>query len=528
MNCASARALICVGHQPEVSAVDTQHLPRTINDLKRLDDMSLIEAKMVIGSRIASEGRSSIDAINPFDQQSWATISAGSPADVDSAVQEARRAAPEWAIAPGVERAKLMNTLADALTADVERLALWESTDNGKVIRETRAQILFMARNLRYFAGYADKLYGKTIPLDDPSVFDYTVRQPRGVAALITAWNSPIALLANKIAPALATGNTVVIKPSEHASVTTCEFARIALEVGFPPGVINVVTGGSEVGDALTSHPDVNVISFTGGTETGRRVAENAARRLVPVTLELGGKSPNIIFDDASIDRAVVGAIAGIFASAGQTCVAGSRLLVQRGIYDQVVSAIAERARAIRLGDPREDATEMGPVANQPQFDRILSMVDAAIGESRLVCGGRPSEAPELRSGLFIEPTVFADVDPASKLAREEIFGPVLAVIPFDTEVQALQIANDSEFGLAAGIWTNNLNRAHRVAGALDVGVVWINTYRATAAQAPFGGTKQSGYGRERGEEALAEYTSVKNVMIDMSTAERDPFMTRT
>lgn len=490
----------------------------------------MIHAQMVIdGRQVPASDAATIDAVNPFNGQAWGTVPVGSSADVNAAVSAARAAFPAWRATPGVERARLLNRLADSVDQHAERLAEWETTDNGKVIRETRPQMTFVARNLRFFAGYADKLYGRTIPLDNPAVFDYTVRRPRGVCALITAWNSPLALLANKLPPALATGNTVVVKPSEHASITTTELARLAMEVGFPPGVINVVTGAGETGDLLTRHPGVDMISLTGGGAVGRRIAANAAERLIPVSLELGGKSPNVIFADANLRRAVQGAVAGIFGAAGQTCVAGSRLLVQRSVYAEVRDAVAERAASVRLGDPRDPATEMGPVANHPQFDRILSLIDTAKSSGALLAaGGGRATGAALDDGFYIEPTVFADVDPSSSLAQEEVFGPVLSIIPFDDEGDAIRIANDTEYGLAAGVWTSDVSRAFRMTEALDAGVVWVNTYRTSAAQAPFGGTKQSGYGRERGEEALDDYTFVKNVMIDTSTEDRDPFVIRT
>lgn len=490
--------------------------------------MSLVEATMVIGGdRVRASDGGVFDAINPYTGDAWATVPDATPADIDAAVAAAASAFPAWSEVPGVERARLMHALADAVVREADRLAEWETTDNGKVIRETRPQMLFFARNLRFFAGYADKIYGRTIPMDNPAIFDFTVRRPFGVCVLITAWNSPIALLGNKLPPALATGNTVVIKPSEHASVTTTVIAQLALEVGFPPGVVNVVTGGGGVGDALTRHPDIARISFTGGGFTAKRIAANAAERLIPVTMELGGKSPNIIFEDADVDRAVVGAVAGIFAAAGQTCVAGSRLLVQRSIYDRVVREVGERAEAITLGDPRDEATEMGPVANQPQFDRIAELIARTRDVGATIVAGGGAATGHGR-GLFIQPTVIADVAPSSALAQQEVFGPVLAAMPFDTEAEAIAIANSTEFGLASGVWTNDVSRAHRVANALDVGVVWVNTYRTSGAQAPFGGTKQSGWGRERGVEALDEYTYVKNVMIDTSTDARDPFVIRT
>ncbi|WP_167052265.1 aldehyde dehydrogenase [Salinibacterium sp. ZJ77] len=490
----------------------------------------MIETRMVIGGELvaASDG-ATFDAIDPFTTQAWATAPAATDDDVDAAVAAASAAFPAWRDTPGYRRAELLHALADAVMAEADRLAVWETTDNGKVIRETRPQMAFVARNLRFFAGYADKLYGRTIPLDNPEIFDYTVRRPYGVCALITAWNSPLSLLANKLPPALAAGNTVVIKPSEHASITTLELARLATEVGFPPGVINVVTGDGMVGDRLTRHPEVAKISFTGGGPTGKRIAANAAERLVPVTLELGGKSPNIIFADSDLDRAIVGAVAGIFGAAGQTCVAGSRLLVEQSVYARVLDEVSERAGRIRLGDPKLADTEMGPVANRPQYDRILGIMAAAQDAgARVTAGGGAATGEGLGEGLFVQPTVLADVDPDSRIAHEEVFGPVLSVIPFETEADAVRIANGTEFGLAAGIWTNDLSRSHRMTAALDAGVVWINTYRTSAAQAPFGGTKQSGYGRERGEDVLADYTYVKNVMVDTSTAARDPFAIRT
>lgn len=473
---------------------------------------------------------STFAAINPFDRTRWAYVPQASPADVDAAVEAARTAFDDgWGRTPGLVRATYLNRLADLLDADVERMARLETTDNGKVIRETRVQMHFAARNYRYFAGWADKLHGETIPLDRPELFDYTTRVPRGVAALVTSWNSPIAILANKLAPALAAGCSVVIKPSEVASVTTLEFAALCEQAGFPPGVVNVVTGDGAVGAALTGHPGIDVISFTGGTATGKAISRAAADNLKPVTLELGGKSANIVFDDASLDQAVTGAVAGIFAAAGQTCIAGSRLLVQRGLYDEVVARVCQRATAIRLGDPRQDATEMGPVANRLQHERVLGFIERAQQEGAMLrVGGKAPTGEGLENGFFVEPTVFADVAPDAELAQQEVFGPVLAIIPFETEEEAIRIANGTAYGLVAGMWTRDLSRAHRVAGQLRVGSVWVNTYRTSAAQAPFGGVKASGFGRERSHHALAEYLEVKNVMIDLAEEARDPFAIRT
>lgn len=484
----------------------------------------------VAGRRIPPASGRMLQSTNPFTSQVWAEIPDASAEDVAAAVAAANRAFREvWRDTPGVRRAEMMLKLATLIESQAARLSRIESTDNGKIVRETRPQMLWVGRQLRYFAGYADKLFGQHVPLDQPNTLDYLSLEPFGVVALITAWNSPLALLANKLAPALAAGNCVVVKPSEHASASTLEFAALVEEAGFPPGVFNVVTGGAETGRALVEDPGVALVSFTGSPQVGREIAAMAGRRLVPVKLELGGKSPNIIFDDADLDKAVVGALAGIFGATGQTCVAGSRLLVQRGVLDQVVPRLAERARNIRMGDPLDPATEMGTVANEPQFRRILAAIEQAReAGARLVTGGRRAEGAGLGQGYFIEPTIFTDVDNGSQLAQEEIFGPVLAIIPFDTEDEAVRLANDSRYGLAAGLWSRDLSRVMRVSRQLQCGSVWVNTYRAIAAQAPFGGFKESGIGRERGEAGLREYLTTRNVMIDFSDEVRDPFAIRT
>ncbi|WP_246524919.1 aldehyde dehydrogenase [Sphingobium phenoxybenzoativorans] len=468
--------------------------------------------------------------LNPFTQQSWATIAQADQTDVAAAVAAAREAFEKrWRGVPGVERARLMHRLADLIDRDADRLGTLESTDNGKVVRETRAQMRFCARVFRFFAGYADKIFGKVIPVDRTDIFDYATMEPLGAIGVITAWNSPIALLANKVPAALAAGNTVVVKPSEHASVTTLEFAKLFEEAGFPKGVFNVVTGDVRTGKALVEGGGLDKISFTGSSHGGREIAAAAGRNLTPVILELGGKSPNIIFDDADLPKAIVGALAGIFAATGQTCIAGSRLLVQRPVYATVVEELARRAENIRLGDPLDLATEMGTAANQPQFDRILSFIESAKQDgARLITGGEAAREGILRDGLFVKPTIFADVDNQMRVAREEIFGPVLSIIPFDTEDEAIAIGNDQSFGLASGIWTQGLNRMHRVSAALRAGMVWVNTYRAVAVQTPFGGVKDSGFGRERGEEGMREFLTTKNVMINLSENDRDPFQVQT
>jgi (Z)-2-((N-methylformamido)methylene)-5-hydroxybutyrolactone dehydrogenase len=471
-----------------------------------------------------------LHSVNPFNREIWATVPQASEDDVESALSAAHDAFENsWRSVNGLRRAELMMKLADLLDANASKMARMETTDNGKVIRETEKQVRFAARNYRFFAGYADKLYGEVIPLDNTNLFDYTLREPLGVVVAITAWNSPIQLLTNKLAPALAAGNTVVAKPSEQTSVTTLELGKLVEEAGFPEGVVNIVTGDGRVGDALTKSPSIGKISLTGGPHTGRIIARNASHNLVPVTLELGGKSPNIIFSDADLERAINGAMAGIFGAAGQTCIAGSRLLVERTVYDEVVNKLAERAQAIRLGNPLNQATEMGPVATEAQYETILERIYAGRTEgAEIVAGGEPARGGELEKGFFISPTIFKDVDNQMTIAQEEIFGPVLSVIPFEGEEEAVQIANGTKYGLASGLWTRDLARAHRLSRWITAGTVWVNTYRNAAAQAPFGGVKQSGYGRERGWHALLEYTHVKNVMVELAPeATEDPFSIR-
>jgi acyl-CoA reductase-like NAD-dependent aldehyde dehydrogenase len=475
--------------------------------------------------RDAANG-ATMPAINPYNQEIHAEVPIASPADVEEAVAAARRAYDSvWSRTTPGERAKLLNKVADMLDADADRMALLETTDNGKVIRETHNQMGYAARIFRYYAGWADKMHGDVVPLDQKDTLDLAIRVPYGVIACVTAWNSPVAIVTNTLPAALAAGNCVILKPSEHASTTTLEMAKMCEKAGFPAGVVQVVTGAGEVGAALTGSKDVDKVSFTGSPGVGRMIAQAAGANLKPVTMELGGKSPNIVFDDADFDRALIGALAGIFGATGQTCIAGSRLLVQRGIYDRMVEGLARRAAMIRMGDPRLPETEMGTAANEPQFDKILSFIDAAKGDgARLVAGGNRADAPGLEKGFFIEPTIFADVRNEMKVAAEEIFGPVLSIIPFDEEEEAVQIANTTPYGLASGIWSENISRCLRMMRAINSGVVWVNTYRVAAPQAPFGGMKDSGFGRVRGEAGILEFTQTKNVFIDFSGDKRDPF----
>lgn len=492
---------------------------------------SLPRYNLYIGGRwVEPAGRNYFPSYNPYTQQAWAEIPQANAEDVKAAVAAARDAFDRvWSKTSGYDRAKLMFRLADLIEEDAPRLGRLETTDNGKVLRETQSQMLFLARVLRFFAGYADKIWGKVMPLDRGDVFDYATLEPLGVIGIITAWNSPMALMANKLPAALAAGNCVVVKPSEHASVTTLEFAKLVEKAGFPAGVFNVVTGDGATGSALVSGGGIAKISFTGSGHVGRKIAAAAGEKLIPVILELGGKSPNIVFDDADINKATVGALAGIFSATGQTCIAGSRLLVQRPVYNELLKRISERAAKIRLGDPLEPTTEMGTVANEPQFNRIMDFIANAGKEgARLMTGGERATEGSLGRGLFVKPTIFADVRNDMQLAQHEIFGPVLSVIPFETEEEAIQIANDIPFGLASGIWTQNVNRVQRVSKALRTGMVWVNTYRAVAAQTPFGGVKESGFGRERGQEGMMEFLATKNVMINFSEQERDPFAVQT
>ncbi|MEN5073174.1 aldehyde dehydrogenase [Isoptericola cucumis] len=485
-----------------------------------------IDSRMLIGgARVDHDPDHGLPVTSPVDGRELAVVADATPAQVHDAITAAADAFRSWRKVPGVERARLMHALATIIEREADELAALETSDNGKLLRETRTQARFAARNYRFFAGLADKIGGRTVPLDAWDTFDYTLREPVGVAALVTAWNSPMQLLANKLAPALAAGCTVVIKPSELAPLTTLRLADLVAEAGFPDGVINIVTGGVEAGAALTSDPRLGRISFTGSVATGEAIQRAASATLVPVTLELGGKGANIVFDDADLERAVPGAVAGIFAAGGQTCIAGSRLLVHDSLHDKLVERVAEVARAIVVGDPTWERTQLGPVASERQRARILEHVDRARadGASLLTGGGVPDDA-SLAAGSYVQPTVFTDVSPSSALAQQEVFGPVLAVHRFADEQEAIEIANGTEFGLASGIWTSDVSRAHRVARELVAGTVWVNTYRYSAAQAPFGGTRKSGHGRERGVEAIDEYLATKNVLIDLSDEVRDPF----
>jgi aldehyde dehydrogenase (NAD+) len=465
---------------------------------------------------------------NPYTGEDWAEMAEADARDVDRAVTAARTAFEgEWREMTASARGRLLFRLADLIEEDAPRLAEIEVTDNGKLLAEMGAQARYIAQWYRYYGGLADKLEGSVIPSDKPVFFNYTRYEPLGVVAMITPWNSPLLLLTWKLAPALAAGNTAVIKPSEFTSASTLEFMQLFERAGFPPGVVNVVTGfGREAGAALVEHPDVAKVAFTGSDLSGQKIYESAAAGIKHVSLELGGKSPNIVFEDADFEAAVMGAISGIFAATGQTCLAGSRLLVQRSIHDRFVERLTEVAGQARIGDPMAAETNVGPVTTEPQYNKVLEYIDIGRREgATCVLGGGPYEGPGARGGQFVQPTVFTNVTNRMRIAQEEIFGPVLAILAFEDEEEAVAIGNDVEFGLAAGVWTSDMGRALRMADRLRVGTVWVNTYRALSYTTPFGGYKRSGIGRENGIEAIKQYCEVKSVWIATETSTANPFV---
>ena len=453
----------------------------------------LPQYRMFIGGEwLAAKSGEWFESYDPYAGKPWALVARGGPADVDAAASAAHAAftSGDWPKLKPTQRGVLLRRLGDLIARDAEKLAGLEVRDNGKLIAEMGAQLRYLPQWYFYYGGLADKIEGSVIPIDKADVFNFTRHEPVGVVAAITPWNSPLLLTSWKLAPALAAGCTIVVKPSEHTSVSILEFCKLIEEAGFPKGVVNVVTGfGNEVGEPLVAHPKVSKIAFTGGEMGGQKVYELAAKGLKKVTLELGGKSPNIVFDDANMDDAVKGVISGIFAATGQTCIAGSRLLVHQSIHNSFSDRLVAMASTARMGNPMNPDTQVGPVTTRPQYEKILNYIGIAQKEgAQLALGGKPAARPECGEGWFIEPTIFSSVNNQMRIAREEVFGPVLSIIPFRDDEEAIAIANDSPYGLAAGVWTTSIKRAIRASERLEAGSIWVNTYRAVSYMSPFGG----------------------------------------
>jgi aldehyde dehydrogenase (NAD+)/betaine-aldehyde dehydrogenase len=470
------------------------------------------------------------ESINPADEQAWALMPSASAADVDRAVKAAHKALndPAWANLTATQRGKLLYRLADLVAANADVLAELETKDTGKIRRETKAVILYIADYYRYFAGLADKVQGAHFDVDKPDMEAYTRREPIGVVAAIVPWNSQIFLSAVKLAPALAAGCSVVLKASEDGPAPLLKLAQLVHEAGFPAGVVNVITGmGETCGKTLTSHPLVSRIAFTGGPSTARRIVENSAQNLALVSLELGGKSPVLVFEDADLESAANAIVSGIFAATGQSCVAGSRLIVHESVHARLMEILVAKAQRIQIGDPQNLETEMGPLATKRQLDHVNDVVARSIASgAKLLAGGKSPAGFE--SGFYYEPTILDCETSETSCVSEEIFGPVLSVLKFKDDAEALRLANDSEYGLASGVFTQNLGRAHRFVRSIRAGIVWVNTYRMISPLVPFGGYGQSGTGREAGAESILDYTRTKSVWINTSEDPiADPFVMR-
>ncbi|MFJ4066179.1 aldehyde dehydrogenase [Pseudomonas sp. NPDC089996] len=462
-----------------------------------------------------------LDTVDPYQGEPWARIPRGNTADASAAVAAAKKAmvSGPWATMSATARGKILRRIGDVTLESIDRLAQLEVRDNGKLLAEMTGAVKNVAEIWYYYAGLADKIEGSVMPLEKAGMMGLTSREPIGVVLALTAWNAPLNFLALKCAPALAAGCSVVIKPSEFSSVSSLEFAALTKLAGLPDGVLNVVTGlGQDIGAPLVEHPDVSMVTFTGSDITGANVYAAAARQMKRVTMELGGKSPNIVFADADLELAVAGAISGIFGGGGQMCTAGSRLLVQNSIKDHFTELLVEAARSVKVGDPMDSATQMGPMSTAPQYQKVLEYIQIAHSDgAKCILGGKPAQGPGIKGGQFVEPTIFTNVSNDMQIAQEEVFGPVLSIIGFEDEAHAIEIANDTLYGLAAGVWTRDVGKLFRVSKELKAGTVWGNTYRTYSYMMPFGGMKQSGIGRESGVEAINEYLETKSLMISIA-----------
>lgn len=477
-----------------------------------------------------SPGSEHFESTNPANGEPWATFPAATESESNHAVESANKALfeGEWASLTATDRGKLLRKLGDLVAQNAAVLGELETTDSGKLAAETTAQSRYVADYYYYYAGLADKIQGEVLPIDKPDMCVFTTREPIGVVVAIVPWNAQLFLSATKIAPALAAGNTVVVKASEQAPAALFKFAELVNEAGFPPGVINIITGfGEPCGRVVSSHPSVAKVAFTGGCEVAQHIVRNTANNFAHVSLELGGKSPMLIFNDCDIEGAVNGVIAGNFGASGQSCVAGSRVFVQNEIHQELISRITERAKQIVVGDPLDSNTQVGPLATTLQVERACNVIANSVKQgAKLVFGG--SKPDHLSVGNYLEPTLLDCPDQSVESTRTELFAPVMSIVPFDTEEQAISMANDSEFGLGAGIFTQNIARAHRVSQKIRSGIVWVNTYRAISPIAPFGGFKNSGGSREAGIDAIHEYTRTKTTWINTSAEPmQNPFVMR-
>lgn len=490
---------------------------------------SLPKLSMYIdGQWVAPTSGEYLETVDPYTAKPWALVPRGNAEDADRAIQAAHRAFKEgpWGRMHPSARGRIISKFGDLIEANADALAEIEVRDNGRLLAEMRHQIRYIPRWYHYYAGLADKIEGAVHPCDKDAL-SFSRHEPLGVCVGIVPWNAPLFLFSLKAAPALAAGCTLVMKPAEYTSATALKLMELVDEAGFPPGVINVVTGyGPEVGEPLVTHPLTRHVGFTGSTKTGAHLYSLAAKDIKRVSLELGGKSPNIVFDDANLDNAVRGVVGGIFGAVGQTCIAGSRLLVHRKVHDEFLEKLTAFTTTARIGDPKRMETRIGPIANAMQYQKVLDYIDIAGKEGAdLILGGKRPDIEECANGFFIEPTIFAGVNNDMRIAREEVFGPVLAAIPFDEPEEAIAIANDSEFGLAAGVWTADMRRALLMSQRIEAGSVWVNTYRDVSYTTPFGGYKKSGIGRENGIEGIREFLQTKAIWLSTAEEIADPFV---